>query len=62
MIIPNGAVNCEVNLSVYRDDGRVTAETCVGWIEQKYENKSAFVGWKSEKFYWTVVLSAAHSK
>jgi hypothetical protein len=21
------------------DDGRVTAETYVGWIEQKYENK-----------------------
>ena len=35
VIIPNGPVNSEVNLSVYRDDGRVTAETCVGWIEQK---------------------------
>jgi hypothetical protein len=23
-------VNSEVNLSMYRDDGRVTAETCVG--------------------------------
>jgi hypothetical protein len=29
----------EVNLSMYRDDGRVTAETYVGLIEQKYENK-----------------------
>jgi hypothetical protein len=26
------------------DDGRVTAETYVGLIEQKYENKSVFVG------------------
>jgi hypothetical protein len=26
------------------DDGRVAAETYVGLIEQKYENKSAFVG------------------
>jgi hypothetical protein len=41
VIIPNGPVNSEVNLSVYRDDGRVTAETYVGWIEQKYENKKA---------------------
>jgi hypothetical protein len=30
VIISNGAVNSEVNLSMYRDDGRVTAETCVG--------------------------------
>jgi hypothetical protein len=30
VIIPNGPVNSEVNLSMYRDDGRVTAETCVG--------------------------------
>jgi hypothetical protein len=35
VIIPNGPVNSEVKLSTYRDDGRVTAETCVGWIEQK---------------------------
>jgi hypothetical protein len=26
------------------DDGQVAAETYVGLIEQKYENKSAFVG------------------
>jgi hypothetical protein len=39
VIIPNGAVNSEVNLSMYRDDGRVAAETCVGWIEHKYETK-----------------------
>jgi hypothetical protein len=39
VIIPNGPVNSEVNLSMYRDDDRVTAETYVGWIEQKYENK-----------------------
>ena len=32
------------------DDGRVTAETYVGWIDQKYENESAFVGLKNEKF------------
>jgi hypothetical protein len=44
VIIPNGPVNSEVNLSMYRDDGRVTAETYVGWIEHKYENKSARVG------------------
>jgi hypothetical protein len=30
VIIPNGPVNSEVNLLMYRDDGRVTAETCVG--------------------------------
>jgi hypothetical protein len=48
VIIPNGPVNSEVNLSMYRDDGRVTAETYVGWIEQKYENKGAFVGYKTE--------------
>jgi hypothetical protein len=31
------------------DDGRVTAETYVGWIEQKYKNKKiAFVGSKAE--------------
>jgi hypothetical protein len=28
------------------DDDRVAAETYVGLIEQKYENKSAFVGFK----------------
>jgi hypothetical protein len=31
------------------DDGRVTAETCVGWLEQKYENKkciSWLINWK----------------
>jgi hypothetical protein len=39
VIIPNGPVNSEVNLSMYRDDGRVTVETYAGWIEQKYENK-----------------------
>jgi hypothetical protein len=44
VIIPNGPLNSEVILSMYRDDGRVTAETYVGRIEQKYENKSAFVG------------------
>jgi hypothetical protein len=26
------------------DDGRVTAETYVGWIEQKYENKKS-ISW-----------------
>jgi hypothetical protein len=30
VIIQNGPVNSEVNLSMCRDDGRVTAETCVG--------------------------------
>jgi hypothetical protein len=30
VIIPNGPVNSEVNLSMYRDDGRVTVETYVG--------------------------------
>jgi hypothetical protein len=30
VIIPNVPVNCEVNLSMYRDDGRVTAQTYVG--------------------------------
>jgi hypothetical protein len=39
VIIPNGPVNSEANLSMYRDDGRVTAETHVGWTEHKYENK-----------------------
>ena len=40
MTVPNGPVNSEVNC----DDGRVAAEIYVGLIEQKYENKSAFVG------------------
>jgi hypothetical protein len=39
--IPNGPVNSKVNLSVYPDDGRVTAETYLGLIEQKYENKES---------------------
>ena len=31
------------------DDGRVTAETCVGCSEQKITKiKSAFVGWKTK--------------
>jgi hypothetical protein len=31
------------------DDGRVAAETYVGLTEQKYENKSEFVGLKNWK-------------
>ena len=48
VIIPNGPVNSEVNLSVYRDDGRVTAETCrVNWTE--YENKKCICWLKNWK-------------
>ena len=31
------------------DDGRVTAETYVGWIEQKYENKKCIRWFKKLK-------------
>jgi hypothetical protein len=55
VIIPNGPVNSEVNLSMYRDDGRVTAETCVGLIEQKYENKKCVCWLKKPKKSWTDV-------
>ena len=59
MIIPNGPVNSEVNLSMYRDDGRVTAETYVGWIEQKYENKKCIRWLKKLKII--VKMDGEHS-
>jgi hypothetical protein len=61
VIIPNGPVNSEVNLSMYREDGRVTAETYVGWIEQKYEIKSEFVGWKTENSFQLFVCLSQHT-
>ena len=47
-------VNSEVNLLMYRDDSRVTAETYVGWIEQKYENKTCICWLKK----WKILLDS----
>jgi hypothetical protein len=41
-------VKSEVKVKCTPDDGRVTAETYVGWIEQNTKIKSAFDGLKTE--------------
>jgi hypothetical protein len=61
VIIPNGPVNSEVNLSMYRDDGRVTAETYVGSIEQKYENKNKKVHSLVKKLKINVKMHGEHN-